>query len=428
MTRARGPSSATAGARVRALVAVGVPLTVVAAGCGSSPMPEDAALTDDAARLPTDDAFVTSVDAGAADAPSIDAAGPDAFVMRETIEIAPPYSESTGAIGELDVPVEITDQRSFMVVANNAESAARVSVLSITDPSGTVVFRWQDWYDRTERLTNAIFAERTGTTIHWPIREEDPALVPGTYLVRVGSYRIDGVTSRPNVDLDITTITNRDHELSRGAVRVAIVWADGLSADAALVSATARAVEHWNDVWGAVGLTAEVRYVESTIDPALPAPSAMSGDVLLTASGLVEPGEIAMIVGETVDGGTSLYGIAGHIPGPIVPSPLGAIVVGWLANAGGDGTFSDDDITLYGEVLAHEVGHFVGLCHPVERSYDYWDALDDTPQCTSARTCESVLGMNLMFPYSICDGGTCVSTMEITPGQQGIMQRYTGTR
>jgi hypothetical protein len=252
--------------------------------------------------------------------------------------------------------------------------------------------------------------------------------VPGTYLVRVGSYRIDGVTSRPDVDLDITTITNRDRDLASGVVRVAIVWADGMSDDAALVSATARAVDHWNEVWGAVGLTAEVRYVESTIDPALPAPSAMSGDVLLGASGLVSPGEIAMIVGETVDGGTSLYGIAGHIPGPIVPSPLGAIVVGWLANAGGDGTFSDDDITLYGEVLAHEVGHFVGLCHPVERGYDYWDALTDTPECTSDTTCESILGTNLMFPYSICDGGTCVSTTVLTAGQQGIMQRYTGTR
>jgi hypothetical protein len=73
-------------------------------------------------------------------------------------------------------------------------------------------------------------------------------------------------------------------------------------------------------------------------------------------------------------------------------------VVGWLANAGGDGTFSDGDIALYGEVLAHEVGHFVGLCHPVERGYDYWDALDDTPECRSVSSCESILGMNLMFP------------------------------
>ena len=402
---------------------VGVPLLIgaVAAGCGSSPMSEDAAAPLDAYSAP-------GVDAAGVDAAGVDAAGPDAFVMRETVEIAPPYMQSTGASGEIDVAVEITDQRSFMVVANNAESAARVSVLSITDPAGTVVFRWEDWFNGDHRLTNAIFAERTGTTINWPIREEDPALVPGTYNVRVGSYRVDGVTSRPNVDLDITTITNRDHDLANGLVRVAIVWADGMSDDAALVTATARAVEHWNEVWGAVGLTAEVRYVESTIDPALPAPSAMSGDVLLTASGLVEPGEIAMIVGETVDGGTSLYGIAGHIPGPIVPSPLGAIVVGWLANAGGDGTFSDDDITLYGEVLAHEVGHFVGLCHPVERGYDYWDALADTPECTSDTTCESILGTNLMFPYSICDGGTCVSTTVITAGQQGIMQRYTGTR
>ncbi len=416
MTMARGLPRARLGPSLSTIV------TCTVLGCGGGSTTDDAATAPlDAPRLEADapglDAFVSDDDA----------ALPDAATPTELLEIGAPITEGTGAAGELDVPVAITDQRSFMVVASS-ENASRLSVLSITDPSGEVVFRWQDWWDTPHFVTSAIFAERTGTTINWPIRAEDPVLEAGTYLVRLGSYRVDGTTSRPDVDVTHTTITSRDHDLDDGVVHVALVWAAGMSDDAALVDATERAIDHWNEVWGAVGMHVEVRFVESTIDPALPEPSAMSGDVLLEASSLVLAGEVALIVGETIAGGSELYGVAGYIPGPIVASPLGAIVVGWLANAGGDGVFSDADLTLYGEVLAHEVGHYVGLTHPVERSYETWDALTDTPECGDATSCEDTLGTNLMFPYSICDASACLSTTVLTGQQRGVMQRYTGTR
>jgi hypothetical protein len=409
--------------RTRRLTARTPLLLLLAVGCAPTPDAEDAPALPDAPTALGEDASVPP-----SDTPRQDAGTEDAFVPRETVEISAPRTENTGSLGEIDVPVEIDDQRSLMLVASTVASAARVSVLSITDPAGATVFRWQDWYNEPRLLTNAIFAERTGTAINWPVRAEDPPLVPGTYLLRLGTYAVDGITSRPGVDLEITTLTNRDRDLTRGVLSVVIVWAAGLAADAALVSATARAVDHWNDVWGAVGLGVTVRYVESTIDPALPRPSAMSGDLLRSASELAEPGEVVVIVGETVDAGSDLYGVAGHIPGPIVPSPLGASVVGWLANAGGDGTFSDEDVRLYGEVLAHEVGHYLGLFHPVERTFDTWDALPDTPECRTEAACESMLGTNLMFPYSICDATSCLSTTVVTGAQRGVMQRFTGTR
>jgi hypothetical protein len=209
---------------------------------------------------------------------------------------------------------------------------------------------------------------------------------------------------------------------------VVLVWAAGLDQDAALVTATEAAVEHWREVWGAAGVEVAVRYATSALDPALPLPSAMSGDVVLAASQLAEPGEIALVIGDTVgavDGG--LYGVAGRVPSAPLPSELSAIFVGWVNNAGGDGVFSDDDVRLYGEVLAHEVGHFVGLCHPVSGTFDYWDALGDTPKCSTEAACESQLGQNLMYPVSICDGGVCVSTTQLTGEQRGVMHRYTGT-
>lgn len=376
------------------------------AGVPAPPPPADASLPERDAAVPDEDAAAP------------DAGLPPALETTAT-------AADTGRSGVVSITVPVTDQRSFMVVATG-DTNARLAALDVTAPDGTTVVRWQDWVE-ARSLTWAFYAERTSMAINWPVRAVDPPLVPGDYVVRLGSYRVDGLTTRPSVPIEVTTITNRDHDLEVGHVRVAVLWADGLAGDAALVGATERAVAHWAEVWSAAaGMEIEVRYLPTTLDPTLPYPSAMSGDLQLAASSLTEPGEVPVVIGETIDSSTSQYGAAGRIPGPMVASTISAIVVGWLANAGTDGEFSDDDIRLYGEVLAHEVGHYLGLFHPFEQTYDSWDALDDTPECTTRRTCADVLSTNLMFPYSICDGGTCISTTVLTNDQRGVMQRYTG--
>ena len=67
-----------------------------------------------------------------------------------------------------------------------------------------------------------------------------------------------------------------------------------------------------------------------------------------------------------------------------------------------------------------------GLFHPVETTYDLWDALDDTEKCTNENECEDDLGANLMFPWPVCDSSGCVSQNQLTPEQQGVMHRYSG--
>ncbi len=378
--------------------------------------PDVSPAPSDAAPVPRD----APPEAAASDGGSVGADGGGLVTTRTE-------PRNTGPSGEIDVTVRVEDHRSFMVVAS-ADNLARVSVLSVVDPRGNTVTRWQDWYNGPRNLTNAFFARRTGTTLNWPVRAEDPSLISGDYRVRIGTYRVDGVTSRPNVDLEVTTVTNRDRDLDRGRVRVVILYADGLSAQPALVAATEGAVARWREVWARVGMDFDVRYAPSTLPTALPYPAAPAGELFLSVSALARDGEIPIVIGETVGSDPGQYGAAGHLPGPIVRSPLRAIVVGWLANAGRDGVFSADDVRLYGEVLAHEAGHYVGLFHPVEQSYEAWDALSDTPECRTQRACEDALGTNLMYPVSICSMGVCVSTTGITAQQRGVMQRYTGTQ
>jgi len=59
-------------------------------------------------------------------------------------------------------------------------------------------------------------------------------------------------------------------------------------------------------------------------------------------------------------------------------------------------------------------------------TWDAWDALDDTSDCSKQSTCENDLGDNLMFPYPVCDWSTCVPQDQLTSGQENIGQRYTG--
>lgn len=72
-------------------------------------------------------------------------------------------------------------------------------------------------------------------------------------------------------------------------------------------------------------------------------------------------------------------GVAGGIPGPAFfhGIPRAGIAIA-LGNQGKEGA-------LLGRILAHEIGHFLGLWHPSEHNGKAFDPIDDTPECTAAK-------------------------------------------
>ena len=108
---------------------------------------------------------------------------------------------------------------------------------------------------------------------------------------------------------------------------------------------------------------------------------------------------VILVDGEIGSGG--IYGLAGDIPAPLVPTPDSAVLISMDMARGPDALFSEEEVRILGETMAHEVGHLLGLFHPVEIDLDAWDALEDTPRCERTAPCERQLGDNVMFPYPV---------------------------
>jgi hypothetical protein len=162
------------------------------------------------------------------------------------------------------------------------------------------------------------------------------------------------------------------------------------------------------------------------VDPALGSDSPAVGRVLrLSSNG--PPGALALVVVSDVSvAGQGIWALAGGIP---VPPVNGTARSGVVVSA----VLVTRDPAFAGQVIAHEIGHALGLYHTTEGPLDgggaLHDQLDDTPACPadadrdpadgvlSATECATHDVGNLMF-WSAVRGGA-----RLTPGQADIARR-----
>ncbi|MFN7143525.1 MAG: hypothetical protein ACK4YP_07115 [Myxococcota bacterium] len=353
---------------------------------------------------------------------------PDEKDGDETSEVVTvdTFAAKSDRDGYLRIPVEVTAGVDvFQVVVKRDSGTAALEYLYA--PDGELVLDWEDWYDSSFSLTEAFFPTEFASTTNWPVRAGDGPLTEGTWEVVVGTYDMRGYYSGGE-DVTIEVLTRADPAFERGALRAVIAYAEGVREEDGVEDAVEAAVDYWVELYAEFGVVLEPEFTDIAVDPSLPD----------TYEGLEEirrfhedrdERSVLMIVGEDIAGDEFLYGEAGGIPGPYAAADHAAVEVSWLANAGPDGEFQEADILLFGETMAHEVGHYLGLFHPVEDGFEYWDALEDTADCTGYSRCESELGSNLMFPYPVCGGistSSCLRQDEVTTGQAGVVQRWVG--
>ncbi len=333
------------------------------------------------------------------------------------------FTTTTHRTGKFEVEVDVPEGVTHFQVTSVSPDGWFVAVEQVFDPTGARVLWWQDWYYEPYNLTEALYGVGDVNTFDWPIRAEDGELRPGTWRV-VGSLVDAYWYYVPDAEVEVATTLKRDEALGAGQVAARVLWAEGVGDDPEVVAAVEAAVERWREVWAAYGVELTVRYEESSLDPRLPWAWRGGDESVVEASAGKEPEELQVVVGEQVRNDPYIYGVAGGIPGTLEITPSTYVVLSWLVHAGIDARFDDDEIRLMGETMAHEVGHYAGLFHPVESSYDLWDALRDTPECARRAACDEELGSNVMFPYAICGAGSCLATDALTDDQVGVLQRY----
>jgi hypothetical protein len=169
------------------------------------------------------------------------------------------------------------------------------------------------------------------------------------------------------------------------------------------------------------------------VDPALAGDSPDVGRALALSAG-APPGALTLVVvGDVVvSGGYPIWALAGGIPvPPVLGTPRSGVVV--------SAVLVERDPVWAGQVMAHEIGHALGLFHTTEAALgedgrSVGDGLDDTALCPAAadrsprdgvlspEECDGDGAGNLMF-WSASRGATA-----LTPGQGEIARRSALTR
>ena len=327
---------------------------------------------------------------------------------------------TTNKDGLLDVQIPVSTEDAFMVMA---KSEHLLVLKELYSPEGTLVLSRDDWKDSDMSLSAAMILSNSDLAFSWPIRSEDIPLSQGDWRVRLACYDAQGYPS-PDTDITVQSQLKEDPDFSLGTLKVRILSSDLVGPD--VQESIELAVQGWIDMWADFGITLSIRYDVGFSEP-LP-PVYLGDDRIESVHAESEEGELLIIVGETIQDAEGVLGFAGSVPGSYFPSPRSAVVISWLTNAGSDGIFSQAELQLFSETLAHEAGHYLGLFHPVEIDYDRWDALADTEDCIDQSSCHATLQNNLMFPYPVCSSSGCVQQNELSADQISVLHRYIGVQ
>ncbi|MEZ4317352.1 MAG: hypothetical protein R3F61_07600 [Myxococcota bacterium] len=294
-------------------------------------------------------------------------------------------------------------------------------------PGAGAVYDFSAELDSDRRRSNAGYVSDIAT-LNWPITPSDVPLVPGrSHQVQFG-VATDALVPTPGW-LRMAVVLAGDDGLPTRTLAVDLVLYGRIADDPALRDATDGAIERWRVLYETVGI--DLAVTSRTLDgPVLPPPNAPEGGELWDRIAATGPLDAVHVVVAPDEGSSDrgVVGVSGDIPGPLVPSRRTGIRIVPERLCGVDGACGPADVRMFGEVMAHEVGHFLGLFHPVEQDWGRWDALSDTVECDALLPCEQALGTNVMFPYPVCTVDGCVPQTALTEQQGDVLTGWVGVQ
>jgi hypothetical protein len=327
---------------------------------------------------------------------------------------------SSGATGFFDVRFKAYDDENAIQTLIEVDGAYEAHLNELSGPQGLEIQASKLWDDDKVSVTNGVYPD-SPSALNWPITADDHPFEAGTW--RVEGAVVTGTTYQKRVPAHLTVVSKNDPDFSQGEIVVDLIFTEGLDEEPLVVDAFERAIERWATLYGALGVEIRVKTRAVDVGPTK-APGFGDAELFATLSEGAALDEIHVVVTPEIEAALEVYGVAGGIPGPLLPSARSAVLISSTAAAGPDGIFAPEEVRILGETLAHEVGHYLGLFHPVEMDdWDRHDNLGDTDDCGDETSCVDALGDNLMFPYPVCGVAKCAPQDQITSDQSGVVHR-----
>lgn len=317
----------------------------------------------------------------------------------------------------------VEDGETHLLLTAQPEAGHEAYIDTLYGPGRSLILYAGDYWDSPRARTNGIFAS-AAPVFGAPSLPQDLPLSPGSYELTVGvvdsSAKFIG-----GVKLDVAIALKTDTDLAGGELLVNLVYAGGVDQDTTFMGGMETVLAKWRELYEQAGITIMVQ--ESTWpDGELEPPSLGSESEYLAISAASSFRTIDVVIVPEIALWDNLYGLTGHIPGSLESSPSAAVIASASLALGTNGTYDPGEKRLFAETLAHESGHYLGLFHPVETSWEEWDALDDTEGCSTEASCLEAMQDNLMFAFPYCDAGGCIPQTVLTEEQRLVMNMYPG--
>lgn len=323
------------------------------------------------------------------------------------------YNGTPDEDGAVDVEFAVANTTSFHIVSQ--APGLFIETRRLTSPSGAVVLDSND--NSPPRTTGLLFRFPVNFAVNplpYPSNGSDPSVVAGKYTQRllISAAGSDGSFTG-------TIIAKNDPNLNSGLLRLNFFLVGTKAQSREVRDILEDAIQNIvQNVYDSITVSISTQFVDvGSSSGVVPDPFGGSNFYAAqsTRAGIQSPAVNVFIADDvsfqdTTDpaDGSGVLGIAAAIPGPPIGTARSAVAISILQHEGIDGALDPAEAQLFGETIAHEAGHFLGLFHPVECAAAgcsvlvEGDRLGGTPNCSTIGECISNGAVrNLMFPTPV---------------------------
>jgi hypothetical protein len=334
-------------------------------------------------------------------------------------KISQTITGASDTTGSAQASFEIEPGTSAFSITISTSVGYKISILSLLDPQGRIV----------ENSSSLLRKSGNDLVTRSPVALSFPAdpnftgpLSAGSYTIQFTMYRsgTSPANNQPFI-IDITTKSDSIEYHRNGYVDVNIILSGAVASDTknkeSIRVALGNVQSYYQD-WG-INLNMKI-YERKDLPSILTSPKDSNPDYIYQQISNEYPTGINLVFAVDLDFLDDRFADSGFTPLPASPSNRSAAAFSVRRLAGADGLFDDrrdigdesysqiyDDETLQmSTVIAHEIGHSLGLKNTVDLSGEKVidsDTLIDTEACIDYDNCRArtEVSENIMFPFSI---------------------------